>query len=423
MVRQYSNHAVILSIILLAVVALGSGCRNTETQESNPRTRAVRVIQANHAAEGRSSIQVSGVVRAKGQVQIGFQVAGQVAAVLVEEGDQVRKGHALARLNDVPYAAQRDQAAGTLNQAQAMLSLSQQGPRQQDISMAEAQLRSALAVQTHAKSEVSRMEQLYAEGVIALQQLEAVETELKQATEALAVIENQLDALEEGARPQEIESAEGAVMQAAGALKSAQQQLEYTALRAPSDGVIVWKSIERGMTAVPGVPVFEIADLTELEIAAEIPQSELTNLAVGNAARVEFPALDDFVCAAVITHIAPKAQSGTRGFPVRLSIASPEAGIVPGLVALVEFKNKAMPDGLRIPSRAIVNGNVFIVNGSIARAQPVEVLAESGEYAFVNGISADEQIVINGQHFLTDGEMVNIVNALAIEDITKLSAR
>jgi len=415
----------VLTALVLTATALGSGCSKqaqADDQDTSSRGRAVRVVEAEALGANGGGIQVSGVVRADGQVEVAFQLGGLVTDVLVDQGDHVTAGQVLARLDSVPYQAQRDQASGALMQAQASLELYEEGSRSQEIAMAEAQVRSATAVKTQAEADFKRISQLYTEGVVAKQQMDAAESGFKQATEGLEAAQEQLAMAREGARPQEIRIAKSAVVQAGGALTGAQRQLEYTVLRAPTDGVIVWRNVEVGMSASPGKAVFEIANLTALEVTTEIPESDLTRLSVGDNAVVLFPALGDLSCAATVTSIAPKAQDDTRGFPVRLNLADPDPVIVPGLVALVEYQYQALPDGIRIPSRAILDGTVFIVNGTAAHARDVELLMDKGEYAYVSGVAAGDQVVINGQHYLTDGETVTIVNALAIDEITTLDA-
>lgn len=419
-----TRNSVLLIMATLCLLA-AAGCNSAKQAVANDDTvpsRAVRVIEAEAVGLNGGGIQVSGVVQAQGQVRIAFQLGGLVTAVLVGQGDHVTAGQVLARLDSVPYAAQRDQASGALMQAQAMLSLTEEGARSQELAMAEAQVRSAQAIKTRAEADFNRMQQLYAEGVVAKQQIDAAESAYKQACEGLEAADKQLEMAREGARPQEIQVARSAVVQTNGALAGAQRQLDYTFLRAPISGTIVWRDIEAGMSASTGEAVFEIANLETLEITTEIPESDLTRLSVDDTAMINFPALGGLCCAATVVSIAPKAQDDTRGFPVRLNLIDPDPVIVPGLVALVEYQYQALPDGIRIPSRAILDGQVFVVTGSSAQLKTVEVLMDKGEYAYVSGVAAGDRVVINGQHYLQDGEAVTIVNALAIDEITTLDA-
>jgi HlyD family secretion protein len=409
---------------LIALPLLAGGCKllgaGQATAEEPPLARAVRVAQAVAMDAEFEGTSFSGVVKAQGQVEIGFQVGGLATQVLVDVGDKVRQGQVLARLDTALYAAQRDQAAGALGQAQAQLSLYQEGTRKQDIAMAESQVRSAEAVKQRVEADFQRVKELYAKGVVAKQKLDEAESAYVQASEGVRAAQEQLDIANEGPRTQEVDVARSAVMQARGSYAGASRQLQYATLTAPCDGTIVWRGIEPGMT-VSKDPVFEIANIDALEVQAEVPESKLSAVALGKVAQVELPALPGLLLTARVTNIAPLAQSATRGFPIKLALLEPSAQVVPGLVALVKLDGMQEARGVRIQRRSLVEDQVFVVEDGVARSKPVKTLADAGEYVAVSGIEPGAQVVINGQHLLQDGEAVNVVDALAIEDITKLN--
>lgn len=418
---RFPVYAALAALITLPLASCDLGAKKAAA-EDEVLPRAVRVITAEKVDADFESTGFSGVVKAKGQVEIGFQVGGLVTDVYVDVGDKVRKGQVLARLDTTLYAAQRDQAAGALGQAQAQLSLYEEGTRKQEIAMAESQVRSAEAVKQRVETDYHRAQELYEKGVFARQKLDEAQSAYVQACEALRAAQEQLDIANEGARPQEIDAAKAAVLQARGAYSGANRQLQYAALTAPSAGTIVWREIEPGMT-IGGDPVFEIADMSELEVHAEVPESRLSEVELGKVAIVEFPALPGQQFEATVTNIAPEAQSATRGFPVKLALVGPSEQIVPGLVAVVRLHDGEGLGGIRIERRSIVNGQVFVVEGDVAHARPVEVIADAGEWVVVTGLEEGAQVVINGQQYVNDGEQVNIVSALAIDEITKLDGK
>jgi len=413
-----------ICVLIIVVILLGAtACSNGRDRiEENPLGRAVRIVEAEQAEAHRQGTPLAGVVRAKGQVDLAFQLGGLVTDVFVSEGDEVTVGTVLATIDSVPFEASRDQALGALRHAEAALALAKEGARSQEISVARAQVRAAEAASVQAKADFDRARRLLESGVWSQKQFDAQESAYSQVTENLEAASEQLAMALEGSRPQQIEAAEAIVLQARGAHQAAQRQLEYTRLKSPASGVIVMRKIEIGMSISRGETVFELANLNELEIEAEIPESDLKKISIGDKARITFPALEGIECEAEVTHISPKARENTRGFPVKLSLIQPDEEIVPGLISLVEYSYRHIPHSTRIPSRAVVDGDVFIVEGGKAVKRRVNVLLTRGEYLYVSGVEPGECVVINGQHYLTEGETVNIVDALAIGEITSLQA-
>ncbi len=418
---------IIALIALLQVLNACNGPRyqKQESGDTQSAARAVRVAKPESADLVELGAPLSGTIRAKGQVSLGFQVSGAVSQILVEQGDVVKEGQVLAKLDARPYAAQRDQAAGALAMAQAALSLANEGTRIEDISAAEAQLASAQTSMDLASADQERARTLFAEGVISKQQLDRAESGYSQAVAGVKSAAEMLEKAQAGPRQQEIDQAKAAAGQAGGALRAAQTQLDYATLTAPTAGTIVSRTIELGSTVSAGMPVLGIADLGELIVRTEIPEGDLLEVAVGDGVAVTFPAHpgnNGLVAKGVLSWVSPSAQMATRGFPVEVRLIDPKAEIVPGMVALVKFDYMRSPGGVVIQHRSVIDSQVFVVEDGKARLKPVSVLLDKGERVFVSGLSTDDQVVINGQAYLSEGEAVVIVDALGIEEITKLEA-
>ncbi|MCH7471755.1 efflux RND transporter periplasmic adaptor subunit [bacterium] len=413
-------------VLLLALAATVPACNGPRYQkqqsagEGEPIPTAVRVAAPVPAEDVELGAPLSGVVRAAGQVQIGFQVPGEAEAVFVEEGDSVTVGQVLAQLDRRIYSAQAAQAAAALAQAEAALRMLEEGARPQEIAVAKAQRTSAEAVVSRARADCERAEELFREGVIPRKDLDAAQTALVQAEQALETASELLALVLEGPRDQEIAAARGARDQARAALDQASTQLDYAELKAPVSGTVVMRQLEVGQTVSTGMPVFELANLNELEVWTEIPEGRLSKIQLGDEVEIGFPAAPELRALGRVRSIAPNAQSSTRGFPVKVELVDHDENVVPGLVALVQFDYRLSPGGHMIPERAIINGSVLVVEADKAVRKPVAVLLDRGDRVFVDGLDADDRVIVNGQHYLEPGDLVAIVDALGIEGITKL---
>jgi RND family efflux transporter MFP subunit len=182
------------------------------------------------------------------------------------------------------------------------------------------------------------------------------------------------------------------------------------------------RQLEAGQAVSAGMPVFELADTSQLEIATEVPESDLAHVRPGDTAQISFPAAPGAEASAAVASIAPNAQQATRGFPVVLRLPEDAGGVVPGMIALVEFAYMKSPGGMRIPARAVIDGHVFTVQDGKAVQKPIEVLLDEGEQLYVDGLISTDQLIINGQHYVEDGGAVHIVDSLGIGEISRLEA-
>lgn len=140
MIGHRSGFAAVLPMLLVGFTVACNGPRYQKAEEMDtaPAAFAVRVENPRESTEVDFRAPLSGTVSSNGQVQLAFQLSGKVTEVLVEEGDHVRKGQVLARLDDRVYQAQRKQALGATQQAAAQLEMLENGNRPEEIAAAQA---------------------------------------------------------------------------------------------------------------------------------------------------------------------------------------------------------------------------------------------------------------------------------------------
>lgn len=424
MIGHGRGFAAILPLLLVAFAVACNGPRyqKAEAVAEAPAAFAVRVENPRESTEVDFRAPLSGTVSSNGQVQLAFQLNGKVTEVLVEEGDHVRKGQVLARLDDRVYQAQRTQALGATQQASAQLEMLENGSRPEEIAAAQANLDSALAVLDRTSKDLERVQLLFSQGVVSKADIDAVEMSWKQASESVDAASQQLAIARQGPRTEQIDQARAAVTAGSGSVDLASVQLEYTLLRAPMTGTLVARQLEPGQTVLAGSPVLEIANLDVLEIITEIPEGDLLSASIGDQARVTFPARPGIEALATIITVAPKASMQTRAFPVTLAIEQVPQGIVTGMVALVSLSFNENPGGVVVRENAIVDGHVFVVHEGRAVETPVQVLGDRGGLVFVSGVTSTDQVIVNGQHRVADGDAVQVVDALGISEITGLDS-
>jgi multidrug efflux pump subunit AcrA (membrane-fusion protein) len=418
---------------LLALAALvfgfcATGCNgpryqrdtSTKTSEPIPQPTAVRVVSPKPVNAADFSAPLSGIVKSKQQVAVAFQVSGSVESVPVNIGDPVKRGTVIAVLDKTLFQAQRDQAAGALAQAKAQLDLANAGSRPEEILALQAQVDSAQAVVEKAQADYDRAQKLFAEGVIPKQTLDAAYTGLVQAQKALEAATQQLNIAKHGARDEEKRLAEAAVQTAQAALAQADAQLSFADLKAPFNGTITLRNIEPGQVISAGLPVLELADLGALEILTQIPEARFAEIKLQQAATITLPVMPQLSLSAIVSEVAPKADQATRAFTMKLKLKNAPREVLPGMVALVQFQSPGLSAGLCIPRRCLIDDSVYVVSGDKAAKRKVQILADQGNDVVVAGLAASDQVVLNGQDFIKDGETVRVVEGLGMERLVEL---
>ncbi|MCX6873098.1 MAG: secretion protein HlyD [Verrucomicrobia bacterium] len=214
-------------------------------------------------------------------VDLGFRVAGRLLEVLRDEGDAVRAGDLLARIDAQPYAHELARAEAALAAAEADQRLKQAGYRSEDIEQARAALEESRVVAMDATRAHRRQVELVGGGGTSRQNLESAEAALDQAKQRVKVNEAKLKLLEAGFRAEEIAAAAATVAQAQAARASAALQVEDTQLKAPAAGIVLTRVLEPGAIMQAGATVISLSLEHPVWVRAYVHESELGRVPPG----------------------------------------------------------------------------------------------------------------------------------------------
>jgi RND family efflux transporter MFP subunit len=240
-----------------------------------------------------------------------------------------------------------------------------------------AKLDQALAVQQQAAADLERFDSLFGRGA---------------ATRA------ELDAALSRARVAE------------AAVNEARAMLGHSEIAAPFDGVVARKLADVGDLAVPGRPLVEIEDPTALRVEADVGESLIDGIEVGQELEVRVPGLAAPL-RATVTEVAPTADRASRTFVVKADLPR-TPGLRAGTFARVAV-TVAQADTLRVPAEAlVVRGQlefVFVANDGKAELRLVKTGKSYGaEVELLAGVSAGERVVVSGTAGLVDGQPLRI---------------
>jgi HlyD family secretion protein len=315
-------------------------------------------------------IRVSGNIEAT-QVDVAFPMAGRLVALEVREGDPVKKGAVLARLDPeiLERTRERERAgaagaqgvltqmhtliewqrstverdlelrAAEIRQAEARVRDLEAGARPQEVAQADAGLEQARSEHTRARADWDRAQTLYKNEDISTQQFDQFRSRFETAAEAMRAADQRLALVREGPRKQEIEGARAALerARAAGKLSEANRlevrrkeqelatrradveraraqvavldsQLDDTTVASPIDGVVLVRSAEPGEVLPAGVPVATIGDLMRPWLRAYITEQQLGRVKLGDAVRLTTDSFPGKTYTGKVTFIASEAE-------------------------------------------------------------------------------------------------------------------
>ena len=359
------------------------------------RARAVQVSEATAVAPSALSIpaavlQASGYVTAEREATVSAEISGLLTHVYFQEGETVRRGQVLARLDDRSQLAALAQAQAQSRAAQAQL----------------AQYQAQLA---QARVDLGRDQALIGQHLVS-------EEALEQARTQAAVLAAQVRA-----QRREVQ------VQRAG-VQAARVQENYTVVRAPFSGVVVDKAAQMGEMISPifggggftQTGIATIVDMSSLEVDVDVNEAYIDRVHPGQAAVAVLDAYPHWRIPAHVIAIVPTADKSKATVRVRVALESRDPRILPEMGVRVSFLQKAPkpqaaslpPAMVWVPSSAVVRRGgrsvVFVIRGSHALAQPVTRGPARANMRAVSGIDAGAPIVRSPPARLRDGDRVAI---------------
>jgi HlyD family secretion protein len=324
-----------------------------------------------------TTLAATGSLKALVTVQVGSQLSGQIADLLVDFNDEVTEGEPLARLDPRTFESEVRQAAAALEVARAEVlkqraelktAASALASARHSLEVADAGVDSARAKLTETERDLKRKRALAGTDVLApahvdqatsahqsaAADLRAAEAEVEIAREAVvaaAATRLMVDA--------NLLYAEAAERQKAAELDQARIDLDRTMIVAPIDGVVIGRDVDRGQTVAASLEaptLFTLArDLREMEVHANIDEADIGQIRIGQLARFTVDAYPGRAFSGTVTQIrkAPQLIQNVVTYTVVLSTQNPDLALLPGMTAIVEVVVDEASDVLKVPNAAL----------------------------------------------------------------------
>ena len=407
----------LIGAIVTATLIVGSTTAYTFLNRGNRRENITQLTVPVSAKKVTLRIEASGRAVPIQNVNISPKNQGTLTNLYVEQGDRVKKGQIIARMDSADVQARILEDRANLAQAQAQLAQAENGSRPQEITQARARLRQAEAQLTAAKvgnrpqeiaqakaqvasvkakvdlssERLRRYRELHREGAVERDTLDQYVSEdntakanLQEAEKRLALLESgsrseeidrleasvaeareALKLLEKGSRPEEIAHRRAAVAMAQAQLKTEQVNLDNTIIRAPFSGVITQKYADTGAYVTPATSASTTASATSssivalakgLEILADVTEADIGRIKGGQPVEIVAETYPDEVFKGRVRLISPEAvkEEGVTLFKVRVAIETGTDKLRSGMNVNLTFLGDEVNNALLVPTVTIL---------------------------------------------------------------------
>ncbi len=294
------------------------------------------------------------VLRAYGNVDIrevnlGFRVAGRVSEMVCDEGDAVKAGQVLAKLDDEPYRQEAEEASAEVEAARARLDLEEAGNRPQEIAAQRAVVNERKVTAANTERLYKRQENLFGKKVASVQERDDAQAARDESRARLHSSEEQLDLLEAGFRPEEIAQAKAEMARAQAALAMARLHVEDSVLKAPSDGVILTRAEEPGAVLQAGATVLTLSLTRPVWVRAYVSEPDLGRIHPGMKVEIFTDAHPGKPYSGEVGYISPRAEFTPK------NVETPElrTSLVYRFRVVVNNPNEALRQGMPVTVRIV----------------------------------------------------------------------
>ncbi len=298
----------------------------------------------------------SGIIRVSGNIEVttielSFKLPGRVRERLVDEGESVRPGQLIARLDPEDLIHEVAGRQAEMEAARAALDELEAGYRKEEIAQAEAVLQRVTADADRLRADFARQRELFRREVISRREFEASQAAYNESRASVREAQQKLALLRSGPRRETIDQARARLRDAVAALDLARTRLGYATLTSPVGGLVLSKNIEPGEEVAPGTPVVTVGILDSVWVRAYIDETDLGKVKVGQKASVTTDSYPGKNYPGYVSFISSEAEFTPKNvqtpkervklvYRIKIVIPNPNRELKPGMPADGEIEIK-----------------------------------------------------------------------------------
>ena len=370
--------------IIAGCAFIVAGCAGDAPVQEHKESavRPVRYIVLKTETRTRNQ-SFSGTAVAGTQAVLSFKVSGTVKEIPVKVGDRISAGTLLARLDETDLRVDLESARAGVKTSQA------------DAKSAQTSVYTS-------RSNYDRIQKLYENNSVSLSEFEQARGSYETALAQL-------------------QAADSRITTEKAKLRAARNQLQYTRLPAPFDGIINQIAVQENEEITPGSAVLTLSGLGSLEVQVAVSDLYIADIGKDMVCQVTFPALAQTVFQGRVTEVSYGASQAPT-YPVTVKILSQDQRLRPGMAAEVrfDFGEAARQTGLYVPTDGVGEAQgknfVFVIekgpeNRGTVRERPIDLgpLTNKG-FLVKGGLASGELVATSGLQLLTDGMAVKLLD-------------
>lgn len=377
----------------------------------------------------REIVSASGKIFPEAEVKISSDVSGEIVELYVKEGDSIKAGQVLARIDQEAYASAVESAGANVNVSRSELSRSKSA-----IDNARAQVDQIKSQVETGRRTNERNKKLRADGVISAQDMENSQSSLDQLESNLRSAEANYQSAVSGSK-----SAEYSVASSQANYKEISTNLHRTTILAPTSGIVSKLNVEKGERVVgtiqmTGTEMMRIANFNSMEVQVEVSENDILRVSLGDTAEIEVDAYLDKKFKGIVTEMASSASNTGSGMEAQLTSDQVTNFIVkirifqdsyanledkrmpfrPGMSASVDINTNTERDVVAIPIQAVTTREKDGEKKDSSAVKKSFSNDEINEVVFV--YEADTTRLVTVKTGIQDNEYIQVLVGLKIGD-------
>jgi RND family efflux transporter MFP subunit len=377
---QYIVKKLLCFLFLFTLTLYPAGCSHEDSTEDRSINRVVSV-KLHKVDRGRitSFLEVTGTTLPIEEARVGAKVEGTITEIFVDEGDAVKKGQVLIRLDPKDFLLDIDRTTAALRTSQAELETAKHDLEQKS-------------------KDWKRISALYERRVIAKHRYDSM-----MASYSIA--------------QSKVREYEAMVKQRQAELGLAEKKYKDSEVRAPLSGVVTKKFLHEGEVSslwAYNWETLELMDISKIKVECDVSEKWKNRLKKGLEAEVLADAYPEEKFKGKITTINPMVDPIKRTFKIKIVIPNPEKQLTAGMFARIKIVMESKGQVLLIPTKDILertDGNfIFVVEDGIAHQRKISLgIKEEFWVEVTQGLKEGEFVVIEGSHRLQDGYQIEAI--------------
>jgi len=415
----------IISFSLIGMLSLGlAGCGKSDNDSKEALSTETAInVTVDKVKKGSidENISYTGEIKSANSASVSSKVSGSIKSINADVGDYVSAGSVLLTVDSSQYNLAYNQASAAYASACAALeaarasynNVSGGSLEQSKVNMHQS-ISSAQTAYNTALDNYNRQKTLFEIGAISKVALDSAKTSLDNAKLALDTATANAELNESVVIPQtkagadaSLNQAQAGVSQAKAALDIAKSNLNNCTITAPISGYVTSTNAKIGQMASPGVELFAIKDMNELEVELNVTESVISNVTTSTKTKIDVKAADLKNLDGVVSKVSNAKDERTGMYLVKIAIPNSENKIKVGMLADVTLVTNGAKNTITADANAVIYKNevhyVYVADGSKAIKRVVTIGVTDGKRTqILKGLKEGESVIVDGKDFLSE---------------------